>query len=131
MNLNLNACKTWLSDATEISHTVVANMAAADELIAPGDPICLLQLTGRWLYFTSCIDKPRLFFLLRRATAIYHPYMFVMSFLMLFCSTYSICGPILSKTYKRASVGTRTNVSILSTNQNEFLNICGFRSQHR
>jgi hypothetical protein len=36
-------------------------MAAAEQLIAPGDPICLFQLVDRSLSFTSCADKPWLF----------------------------------------------------------------------
>jgi hypothetical protein len=36
-------------------------MAAAGQLVAPGDPICLLQLADRLLSFMSSTDKPRLF----------------------------------------------------------------------
>jgi hypothetical protein len=36
-------------------------MAAAGQLVAPGDPICLLQLAGLLLSFLSSTDKPRLF----------------------------------------------------------------------
>jgi hypothetical protein len=37
-------------------------MAASGQLVAPGDPICLLQLVDRLLFFKSRADKPRLFF---------------------------------------------------------------------
>jgi len=38
------------------------NIAPAVQLIAPGDPICTLQLVARPLSFTSRTDKPQLFF---------------------------------------------------------------------
>jgi hypothetical protein len=62
INLNLKTyIRICLSEAKQISHAAFGNMAAVDQLVAPGDPICLLQLAGRLLSFTSRTDKPRLF----------------------------------------------------------------------
>jgi hypothetical protein len=62
INLNLKTyVRVSCSDAEQISHTAAGNMAAAEQLIAPGDPIRLLQLADRSLSFTSCTDKPQLF----------------------------------------------------------------------
>jgi hypothetical protein len=62
INLNLKTyTRIYLSEAKQSSHTAFGNMAAADQLVAPGDPICLLQLAGRLISFMSRTDKPRLF----------------------------------------------------------------------